>query len=268
MSTAVSDLNGRVAVVTGGSMGIGLGAAQALIAAGARVVVGSRSLGKQLPSLLSDDVHAVSVDLSERGEPERLIGEARRLFGRIDILVNNVGGVIGGPRFNGFLEVDDDTWAATIEFNLFSAVRACRAAIPMMVEQGEGAIVNVSTYNARQPERDVLDYAAAKAALINLTKSLAREFGPAGIRVNVVAPGAIWSESWFDTGRWADRICAERGLNREDIPEAIPKLMDIPLGRFGRVDEVVDAIIFLASPASSYITGAEILVDGGVTKSV
>jgi NAD(P)-dependent dehydrogenase (short-subunit alcohol dehydrogenase family) len=260
--------DGAVAVVTGGSMGIGLGAVQALAAAGARVVVGSRTIGDDLHAVLSDNVHAVAGDLAARGGPERLIEEAQRLHGGVDVLVNNVGGMLGGPRFRGFLEIDDDMWSAIVDFNLFSAIRACRAAIPSMIARGAGAIVNVSSYNGLQPEKEVLDYSAIKAALNSLTRSLSHEFGPAGIRVNTVSPGATWSESWKGEGRWADLIAAETDQTREEVVSTTPDNMKIPLRRFGAVNEVVEAIMFLASPAASYITGANLLVDGGVTKGV
>jgi NAD(P)-dependent dehydrogenase (short-subunit alcohol dehydrogenase family) len=183
------DLNGRVAVVTGASKAIGLAVARTLLEEGARVVATSRSRSEELDALDGELVH-VPADLMDPGAPADVISRATDAFGGLDILVNNAGGPPPGtslPRF-GFLGLGDDDWRDMLEFNLLSAVRACRAAIPAMLERGGGAIVNISSVHGRQPSAVNVDYGAAKAAMINLTKALSEEFGPQGIRVNGVCP--------------------------------------------------------------------------------
>ncbi len=168
-------LTGKVAVVTGAGKGIGLAVARALHAEGARVVAGSRTVTPELAAVAD----AVAVDLATPDGPARLVARAGD---RIDILVNNVG--IAPPRPAGFLSVTDEMWAATWNLDLMAAVRAMRAALPVMVAAGGGAIVNVASVNARLPDPLVVDYSAAKAALVNVAKSVSKEFGGRGVRVN------------------------------------------------------------------------------------
>ena len=180
-------LEGKVAVVTGASKGIGLAITQALVDEGAHVVAGARSVDS-LEGL--DGVTAVPVDLLAPDGPGLLVRRALDEHGRVDVLVNNVGAV--RLRMDGFLGTSDDEFEWAMQMNFFSALRALRATIPAMVEQGGGAIVNVASVNAFfQPDAGTIDYGAAKAALVNLTKSLAQEFGPKGIHVNCVSPGPV-----------------------------------------------------------------------------
>ena len=153
------------------------------------------------------------VDLTEPGAPAEVIARAVEAFGGVDVLVNNAGGPPPGttlPRF-GFLGLSDEDWRQMIEFNLLSAVRACRAALPLMLERGEGAIVNVSSVHGRQPSAVNVDYGAAKAAMINLTKALSEEFGPQGVRVNGVCPGPVVTPWWTDEGGAADVLAEATG---------------------------------------------------------
>src|SRR4051794_36996733 len=180
-------LTGKVAVVTGASKGIGLAVTRALVDEGAHVVAGARTTDT-LDGL--DGVIAVPVDLAAPDGPALLVGRALDEHGRVDLLVNNVGAV--RLRLDGFLGTSDDEFAWAMEMNFFTALRATRAAVPGMIEQGGGAIVNVASVNAFfQPDAGTIDYGAAKAALVNLSKSLAQEFGPKGIRVNCVSPGPV-----------------------------------------------------------------------------
>ena len=195
------DLNGRVAVVTGASKGIGLAVVRALLEEGVCVVAASRSA---MPDLDGELVH-VPVDLMDPDAPAEVIARAVEAFGGLDILVNNAGGPPPGDSLPhaGFLSRDDDQWRAMFEFNLLSAVRACRAALPLLLERG-GSIINVTSVNARQPAAMNMDYCASKAALLNLTKALSEEFGPRGVRVNSVSPGPTLTPWWTDAGGAGD----------------------------------------------------------------
>ena len=263
------ELNGRVAIVTGASKGIGLSVARTLAGEGASVVAASRSSSPELEALGDAVVH-VPADLAEPGAPSAVVAEAHERFGRVDILVNNAGGPPPGtsmPVF-GFLDRDDDAWRAMLEFNLLSAVRACRAAIPVMLAGGGGAIVNVTSTHARVPSAVNVDYGAAKAALSNLTKALSEEFGPRGIRVNTVCPGPVRTPWWTDDGGAADILAARTGADRNTVLSTLaPKMMTLTTGRLADPQEVADAILLLCSPRAASTTGAELLVDGGLVKS-
>ncbi len=187
------DLEGKVAVVTGAGKGIGLATVSALVVEGARVVAGSRTV-QALEDL--DGVSAVEVDLAVEDGPADLIARAISEHGRVDVLINNVGAI--RPRLDGFLAVRDEDFAWAMEMNFFIALRASRAALADMVQRRSGTIVNVASVNAFfQPDGATVDYGAAKAALVNLTKSLAQEFGPSGIRVNAVSPGPVATDLWL-----------------------------------------------------------------------
>jgi NAD(P)-dependent dehydrogenase (short-subunit alcohol dehydrogenase family) len=263
------DLHGRVAVVTGASKGIGLAVAGTLLEEGAGVVATSRSRSKELDALDGDLVH-VPADLMDPGAPAEVIARAVDTFGGLDILVNNAGGPPPGtslPRF-GFLELGDDDWRDMLEFNLLSAVRACRAAIPAMLERGGGAIVNVSSVHGRQPSAVNVDYGAAKAAMINLTKALSEEFGPQGIRVNGVCPGPVRTPWWTDEGGAADILARHTGTDREGVLTTVaPEMMQLTTGRLAEPREIADTVAFLVSPHAASTTGTEMVVDSGMMKA-
>jgi NAD(P)-dependent dehydrogenase (short-subunit alcohol dehydrogenase family) len=269
------DLNGKVAVVTGASKGIGLAVSRTLLEEGAHVVVGSRSRSAELDELAAELEPAgalvhVPADLMEPQAPALLVAAAVRRFGTLDVLVNNAGGPPPGaslPRF-GFLDLRDHDWRDMLEFNLLSAVRASRAAIPVMLERGEGAIVNVSSVHGRQPSGVNVDYGAAKAAMINLTKALAEEFGPQGIRVNGVCPGPVLTPWWTDQGGAADIFAAHVGADRDGVLTTLaPEMMQLTTGRLADPQEIADAVVFLASPRSASTVGTELLVDSGMLKT-
>ena len=263
------NLNGRIAVVTGASRGIGLAVTRTLLQEGVRVVAASRRRSAELDALDGDLVH-VPVDLMDPSAPAEVVARAVERFGGLDILVNNAGGPPPGDTLphDGFLGRTDEHWRAMLEFNLLATVRACRAAIPLLVERG-GTIVNVSSGNGRQPSPLNVDYSAAKAALMNLTKALSEEFAPQGVRVNGVCPGPTLTPWWTDAGGAGDIIAALAGTDHDGaIATAAPAMMQLATGRFAEAQEVADAVAFLASPRSASTTGTELAVDSGFLKAV
>ncbi|WP_020671663.1 SDR family NAD(P)-dependent oxidoreductase [Amycolatopsis nigrescens] len=264
-------LSGRTAVVTGASKGIGLAVTRTLLEEGARVVAVSRKSSPGLDALAGAGLVHFPADLMDREAPEQAVSRAVAEFGGLDILVNNAGGPPPGvalPR-GSFLDASDDDWRAMFEFNLFSAVRAVRAAIPRMLERGGGAIVNVSSGNARQPSQSNVDYGAAKAGMNNLTKALSEEFGPRGIRVNTVSPGPVRTAWWTEEGGAADIIAAGTGTDRDRVLDTLgPEMMSLTTGRFADPQEIADAVALLVSPRSASTTGAEFAVDSGFLKAV
>ncbi len=270
MSTSLN-FAGKVAVVTGGGKGIGAAVARELLEAGARVVAGSRKAGTDLTGLgTADTLAAVDVDLSTTDGPAELVAVATERFGGLDVLVNNVGGLAGGaPRFGGFLSVTDQDWLASVEINLLSMVRATRAAVPVMLGRGGGVIVNVSSVNAFLPDPSVVDYAATKAAVTNLGKALSAEFAPQGIRVNTVSPGPVRTPLWTGPGGLGEQLGAAMGTDPDGAMQAMADgLGGIRLGRFGTAEEIARLVVFLAGPASTWMTGSDVVIDGGLVKTL
>src|SRR4051794_8078109 len=199
------ELQGKTALVTGASRGIGLATTRALIDEGVKVVAAARNVDGDLKSL---PVEAVAVDLGMADGPARLVEEALARVGGIDILVNNVGFV--RPRPDGFVSVTDDDWLATFNLDLMSAVRTTRAALPSLIERA-GAIVTVCSVNATLPDPLVIDYSAAKAACLSFFKSLSKEVGPKGVRVNTVSPGPVATDLWLGKGGVAETVAGAGG---------------------------------------------------------
>ena len=256
-------LEGQVAVVTGASKGIGLAIAAALVAEGAHVIAGARSSSAELDALTEDGkAVAVAVDLGTVDGPGRLVDAALAERGRLDILVNNVGFV--APRTTGFLLVTDDQWAHSITLNFLAAVRTTRAALPAMLTAGRGSIVNTASVNASLPDPTVIDYGAAKAALVNVTKALSKEFGPHGIRVNSISPGPVATDLWLGSGGVAETIAASAGATPGSVADQAAA--QAVTGRFTRPEEVAALALFLASDrVAGNVTGANMVIDGGFT---
>jgi NAD(P)-dependent dehydrogenase (short-subunit alcohol dehydrogenase family) len=255
-------LAGKVAVVTGAGRGIGFAITKGLADAGAHVVAGSLSISKELRALeQAGSVTAVEVNLAQAEGPAALVGAAGV---QIDIVVNNVG--IAPPRLDGFLAITDEMWQQTLNLNLMAAVRTVRSAIPVMLSTGGGVIVNIASLNARLPDPAVLDYSASKAALVNLAKSLSKEFGPKGIRVNSIDPGPVATDLWLGTDGVAAQVGSKSGQRPEDVAAAAAAGM--VTGRFTRPDEVADLVLFLAGSRSGNITGADFVIDGGMVTTI
>jgi NAD(P)-dependent dehydrogenase (short-subunit alcohol dehydrogenase family) len=249
------NLKGKTVVVTGAGRGIGLAIVKAFVAEGAQVIAGSRSITAGLKEL--DSVTPVEVDLAEADAPARLIAAAGD---RIDVLVNNVG--IATPRPGGFLTVTDEMWATTFNLNLMATVRAVRATLPVMLAAGGGTIVNVGSVNARLADPLVVDYSASKAALTNFAKSLSKEFGPRGIRVNTMAPGPVATDLWLGGDGVAATVAAAQGGSAADVRAGAEAQM--VTGRFTRPEEVADLVLMLAGDRVANVAGAEFLIDGGM----
>jgi NAD(P)-dependent dehydrogenase (short-subunit alcohol dehydrogenase family) len=262
------ELTDKVAIVTGASKGIGLAVARTLAGEGARVVAVSRRPAAELEH---PRIRHHAADLTDAAAPAEVVAGTLGHEGRLDVVVNNAGGPPPGvtmPRF-GFLGLEDADWLAMLDFNLLSAVRLCRAALPAMLEAGGGAIVNVSSTHGMVPSAVNVDYGAAKAALINLTKALSEEFGPQGVRVNGVCPGPVRTPWWTDEGGAADVLAAQTGADRDAVLSTLaPEMMALTTGRLADPQEVADAVALLASPRSASTTGAELLVDAGLVKAL
>ena len=254
-------LAGKVAVVTGTSRGVGRGISERLRDEG-MTVFGAARTDPQL-----DGVSWVEADLLTADGVYRLADTALAQAGGIDLVVNNVGG-IEEPRVNGITAVSDTQWQVSLDLNLFAPVRLIRRALPSLIERG-GNIVNISSVGAVKPEPGIVDYAASKAALNVYTKALAAELGPQGIRINTLSLGAIETPGWTGEGALGDQLAAATGLPRDEAIQAMLKeLGGVALGRLGSVDEVAAAVVFLAGPGGTYITGADLRIDGGLFKGM
>jgi NAD(P)-dependent dehydrogenase (short-subunit alcohol dehydrogenase family) len=236
----------KVCVVTGSTGGIGLVVAERLKAEGARVVTSGRR-GEGV-----GDVH-VSGDLAEPGQAERVIEEAVRAFGRVDVLVNNV-----GLAYQAKLDdVTDAQWDELWQLNVMSYIRAIRAAVPHMRAQGGGTIVNVSSTAGKRPSVGMPSYSVTKAAVLSLSRLVADTYAKDGIRCNAIAPGPTATEAWLGDGGLADQQAGTRD-------EVLAKVgAGRPLGRLAEPDEIAAVIVFLCSERASYVTGAAWSADGG-----
>jgi NAD(P)-dependent dehydrogenase (short-subunit alcohol dehydrogenase family) len=257
-------LEGKVAVVTGAGKGIGMAVTRELAGEGATVVAGSRSTAS-LEGL--DRVMPVAVDLAAPGGPAELVARAVEEFGRVDVLINNVGAV--KIRTEGFFGTSDEEFEWAMQMNFFIALRTTRAALKVMVEAGSGAIVNIASVNAFfQPDGATIDYGAAKAALVNLTKTLSQEFGPHGIRVNAVSPGPVATDLWLGEHGVAETVAKSTGVDAETARQTIiAGIGGFATGRFTTPEEVAALIAFLASDRAGNITGVNYLIDGGLIKT-
>jgi 3-oxoacyl-[acyl-carrier protein] reductase len=238
-------LAGKVCIVTGSTAGIGLCVAQQLRADGALVVTSGRR-----PDGIGD-LH-VAGDLTEPGAPGRLVAATVERFSRVDVLVNS----LGGTAVRRLEELTDDDWFASFELVLMTAVRATRAALPVMREQGGGAIVNVSSTSAKRPSATLPEYSVMKAGLLSFSRLVADVYAKDGIRCNAVTPGPTGTDAWLGEGGLADQ-------QGERVAVLARTAAGRPLGRLAEPEEIAAVIVFLCSERASYVTGAAWSVDGG-----
>jgi 3-oxoacyl-[acyl-carrier protein] reductase len=238
-------LRDKVCLVTGSTAGIGLETARLLAEEGAHVVTSARREGG------IGELHVVA-DLARPGEPERVVAETLDRFGRIDCLVNNV----GGTDIRRFEELTDADWEASFQLNLMSAVRTTRAALPSMREHGGGSIVNVSSSAGKRPSTSMPDYSVMKAGILSFSRLVADLYSGEGIRCNAVAPGPTATPAWLGKGGLAD----QQG-DRDAVLEKVAA--GRPIGRLARSEEVAAVVVFLCSERASYVTGAAWSADGG-----
>jgi NAD(P)-dependent dehydrogenase (short-subunit alcohol dehydrogenase family) len=257
-------LDGKTAVVTGASKGIGLAITTALVDAGAHVVAGARTRTAQLEELeAAGQVTFVAADLATADGPIALVAAAEHRGG-VDVLVNNAGAVT--PRPGGFVSVTDDDWNASWSLGVMAAVRTTRAAIPGMVRAGSGSIVTIGSVNAFYPDPGIPDYCAIKAAVTNITKALSKELGPKGIRANSISPGPVMTDLWVGAGGVADVVGRASGVSPQEVVEGA--VAGTPTGRFTTPAEVADLVVFLASDRAANITGSDMRIDGGFVTTV
>jgi NAD(P)-dependent dehydrogenase (short-subunit alcohol dehydrogenase family) len=254
-------LTDKVAVVTGANKGIGLAITKALVAEGAHVVVGSLST-ENLDGL--DRVTAVALDLVAEDGPALLVQKAVDEHGRLDVLVNNVGAV--RIRVDGFLATGDEEFEWALKMDFFTTLRATRAALGPMLEQGSGSIVNIASVNSFfLPDAATIDYGVAKAAVVNLSKSLSQEFGPKGIRVNCVSPGQVSTDLWLGEHGVASTFADATGVDADTIRTNAAAA--IATGRFSTPEEVAALVTMLASDRIANVTGVNYVIDGGLIKT-
>jgi len=265
-------LRDKTAIVTGSSAGIGLAIARALAAEGANVVLSARGrerLEEARRSIAADaagGVEAIAADLATADGCTQVVEAAAARFGPVDILVNNTG---GAPGPAGFMNLADEHWQRAYDLNLMSAVRCSRAVIPQLRRRGGGRIVMIASTSAHQPDTVVCHYNAAKAALVNLSKTLANTFASENILVNCVCPGLTRTPAVEKSAR---RRLVEAGQDVEGLSddEAVAAYFGprrpIPLGRIGTPEEIAGLVVFLCSAQAAWITGTCINADGGWTK--
>lgn len=257
-----TNLKDKTAIVTGAGRGIGLAIVRALAAEGARVVAGVRTITEALREATP---HTTALDLATSSGPSELVDQANDEHGGIDLLVNNVGGT--SARTGGFLELDDDDWRETLELTLMSTVRATRAALPSILER-RGLIINIASVNARLALPGLVAYSAAKAAVVNLSKALAEEFAPRGIRVNAISPGPVWTDTWTAPGGPGDALAQQAGVPLDEFKDRLPEVTGLSTRRFADPDEVAALVVLLASGRVPNVNGSDLVIDGGMLKAI
>lgn len=255
-----TEFAGKRVLVSGGGKGLGRATVSRFVAGGARVITAARGIPASI-----DDVEFVRADLTTPEGGETFAKAALDRFGGIDVLAHVIGG--SSTPGGGFVALTDDHWLAELNLNLLATVRLDRLLIPQMIERGDGAVVHVTSIQSVLPLPEATTaYAAAKAALKTYSKSLSRELGPKGVRINVVSPGWIMTEASVDLLR---RLQASSGGTIEEARQVVlDSLGGIPIGRAAEPEEVADLIAYLASTRAAAIHGAEFVIDGGTTPTV
>ena len=262
-------LTGKRAIVTGSSSGIGEGIAKMLAREGAAVVVQGRNetagwrVQQEIEAAGGKAILALG-DLSTDDGAKRVVDKALSEFGGIDILVNNAGSFL----VRGWADATPELWLDVFNQNVLSMVRMIRLLMPQMRELGWGRIIQIASVVGTQPLASLPDYSVTKAAVINMTVSLAKELAQSGVTVNTVTPGPIMTAGWVE---WARGIATARGWGNNMVEiekRVVQELLPNPAGRVGRIDDIAALVAFVASPLAGFINGANLRVDGGVAQSV
>lgn len=256
-----NELSGKIALVTGGTKGAGKAIAERLLSAGATVIITAR----HAPEVPNEKLHFIPADLSKHAGTQKIVTEVLEQFGKLDILVNNMGG--SETKGGGFAVLSNADWEESLQTNLLAPVRLDRGFLPRMLEQKSGVIIHIGSIQARLPLYDsTLPYAAAKAGLINYSKSLSNEVSPKGVRVLTVSPGWIMTDSSI---KMMERIAESSNSTIEQAKQSVmDALGGIPYGRPAEPEEVAELIGFLVSPRANYLTGTELIIDGGTIPTI
>jgi len=244
-------LEGKVAVITGGCSGIGLATVRRFLEEGAKVVVGDLddTRGKELSDELG--LTYVHVDVTSKDEVDAFFKAAKDTYGSVDIAFNNAG--ISPPEDDSILDTDLDAWRKVQEVNLTSVYLCCKAALPYMLEQGRGSIINTASFVAVMgAATSQISYSASKGGVLSMSRELGVQFARDGVRVNALCPGPVNTPLLQE-------------LFAKDEERAARRLVHVPMGRFGEPEEMANAVLFLASDESSFITASTFLVDGGIS---
>lgn len=256
-----NELSGKIALVTGGTKGTGKAIADRLLNAGAIVITTARNA----PNEMHKNSYFISADLSQPGGTQKVVSEVLNKFGKLDILINALGG--SETNGGGYAVLSDKDWEETIQTNLLAPVRLDRGFLPQMVKQGSGVIIHIASIQGKLPLYDsTLPYAAAKAGLINYSKGLSNEVAPKGVRVLTVSPGWIMTSA---ATRMMERIAESSNTTIEQATKGVmDALGGIPMGRPAKPEEIAELVGFLVSPRANYLTGTEFVIDGGTIPTI
>jgi NAD(P)-dependent dehydrogenase (short-subunit alcohol dehydrogenase family) len=256
-----NELSDKIALVTRGTKGAGKAIAKRLLQAGATVVVTARNT----PDKGNSKLHFIPSDLSKSEGAQKVVSEVLSTYGRLDILVNNLGA--SSTPAGGFSAVNDEDWISTLQANLFAPVRLDKGFLPQMIDRKNGVIIHIASIQGKLPLYDsTLPYAAAKAGLINYSKSLSNEVTPKGVHVLTVSPGWIRTEN---TKVWLETIAQNSNVSIEEAQQGVvDALGGIPYGRPAELEEVAELVGFLVSPRAHYLTGTNFVIDGGTVPTI
>jgi len=259
------EIEGRVAIVTGASAGMGKASALALASQGVNLIMIARTperlqtAKEEIISRTNVEVIAIQGDVTDRDLPAKAVEFAMNKWQRVDILINNA----GGPAMGTFLEHDDSAWESALDQNLKSVIRLTRAAVPHMIKHKWGRVINISSTLAKEPEPIMVLSATARAGVSAFAKAISIELAAQGITVNTLCPGGVLTDrlhSLFQAAAQRQETSIEDIIRQSEA--------SIPIGRFASPDEFSDALLFLASKRSCYITGTSIMIDGGLTRNI